>query len=62
MRLDKLKSAWSHHKFLQSVQPLEADEILAIIEYPESLNKSRAQRFLFNLMVFLVLTIFCQSG
>ena len=62
MPLNSLKSAWDHYKLLHSLHPYEDDEILSIIASPERMNKSRLQRILVNLIVFVVITLCCHSG
>ena len=37
-------------------------EILSIIESPEKLYKTKLQRIVFNMIIFIVLTVICQSG
>ena len=62
MRINDLKPAWKQLKLLNAMQHIESKEILSIIENPENTNKTKLQRVLFNIVIFIVITIFCQSG
>jgi hypothetical protein len=41
---------------------IDANEILSIIEHPESMAKTKLQKGLYTLVMFLVIAIFCQGG
>ena len=62
MHLNNLKIAWKQLKVMNSIQLIESDEILSIIEKPENMNKIKLQRLLFGLVMFIFITIFCQGG
>ena len=62
MPLNDLKPAWKQLKLLNAMQHIESKEILSIIENPENTNKTKLQRVLLNIIMFIVITIFCQGG
>lgn len=62
MQLNNLESAWRQLKLLNTIDHIESREILAIIESPENMNRGKLQRLVFNMIMFVVLTIVCQSG
>jgi len=62
MQLNNLESAWRQFKFLNNMDHIESREILAIIENPDSMNRGKLQRLVLNTIMFVILTIVCQSG
>lgn len=62
MQLNNLESAWRQLKLMNSMDHIESREILAIIESPENMNSGKLQRLVFNMIMFVILTIACQSG
>ena len=62
MHLNNLKIAWKQLKIINAMQPIESNEILAIIEKPENMNNIKFQRFLFGLAIFIFITIILQGG
>ncbi|MEM0940436.1 MAG: hypothetical protein AAGI25_11720 [Bacteroidota bacterium] len=62
MQLNNFKSTWKQLKLLNAMQRIESKEILAIIENAENVNKTKSQRAMVNLIIFIALTICCQSG
>ena len=62
MHLDNLKTAWKQLKIINAIQLIETNEILSIIEEKENLNNIRKYRILFGLVIFFLITLFCQGG
>lgn len=62
MSLNDLKPAWKQFKVLNAFDYLESDQILSIIEHSEDTNKSKLQRIFFSIILFVVITMICQSG
>ena len=62
MQLNDLKPAWKQLKLLNALNTIESNEILSIIESRENMNKTKLQRVLLNIVIFIVITIFCQGG
>jgi len=62
MQLDNLDSAWKQLKLLNAMHPIASKEILSIIENDEHADGTKTQRVLACLVVFMVITIFCQGG
>jgi hypothetical protein len=62
MQLDDLESAWKQLKLSNAMHSLDSNKILAIIEIAEHADRNRFQRVLINLMIGVVITIFCQQG
>ena len=62
MQLNDLKPAWKQLKLLNAMRHIESKEILSIIENPENTNKTKLQRVLFNIVMFIIITVFCQGG
>lgn len=62
MQLDDLKPAWQQFKLLSAMHPLDANEILFMIEHPESTDKTKLQKVLYALVMFMAIAIFCQGG
>lgn len=62
MHLDNLRTAWKQLKIMNSLQLIESNEILSIIEEPENLNIFKKQRIFVGLAILLLITLFCQGG
>ena len=62
MQLNDLKPAWKQLKLLNALNTIESNEILSIIESRENMNKTKLQRVFLNIVIFIVITIFCQGG
>lgn len=62
MQLKNLESAWRQLQLLNSMDHIESREILAIIESPDNMNRGKLQRLVFNMIMFVILTIVCQNG
>lgn len=62
MQLDDLKPAWQRLKLMNTLHPLDATEILSIIEHSESRDINKLQRVLYTVVMFVVIAIFCQGG
>ncbi len=62
MQLDDLKPAWQQFKLLSTMHPIDANEILSMIEHPESIAKTKLQKALYTMVMFMVIAIFCQGG
>ncbi|MEL7250354.1 MAG: hypothetical protein AAFO03_18155 [Bacteroidota bacterium] len=59
MHLNNLKHAWRQVKFINSLEPLAADDVLSIIEASENV---KTQVFLMRFAVFTLITFLCQAG
>ena len=62
MQLKNFESAWKQLKLMNTLDQIESRELLAIIDNSENVNSGRLQRVVINMIVFVVLTIVCQSG
>ena len=62
MQINDLKPAWKQLKLLHDMHRIESNEILSIIEERENTNKTKLPRVLLNIVIFVVITIFCQGG
>lgn len=62
MQLNDLKSAWRQLKLVNTFDHVESKEILSIIETPENTNRGKLQRVFFNMVIFIIITMICQSG
>lgn len=62
MQLNNLKPAWKQLKLFDAMQHIESKEILSIIENSKNTNKAKSLRVVFNLVLFAIITIFCQGG
>jgi hypothetical protein len=60
MQLNDLESAWRQVKLLNAMHPIESKEILSIIEITDSANRTKL--LFLNLVLFMIITIFCQGG
>ena len=61
MQLNNLNSAWQQLKVVSSMQQLDSNEILSIIEDSRQ-GRTRLEKILFSVVVFTAITIFCQGG
>ncbi|MEM8524086.1 MAG: hypothetical protein AAGG68_05570 [Bacteroidota bacterium] len=62
MPIEQFKSAWKFYKFQQELLPLNAVDVLAIIEEEERMEKSSKQLIFYQLAMFLLLVFCCQGG
>jgi hypothetical protein len=62
MNLNDLKPAWKQFRLINSMQPIDQDEILSIIERADREAVRRLPRFMTNTIVVIVLIICCQAG
>ncbi len=62
MNLDNLKPAWRQFKLFNSMQSVDQNEILSIIERAERQTTSRLPIFVINTIMFIMLTVSCQGG
>ncbi len=62
MLLNNLKTAWKQLKIINTIPPIESNEILSIIEEHENLNNNKIYRVLYRLVIFFFMTILCQGG
>lgn len=62
MQLNNFNSAWRQLKLLNSMQQIESKDILAIIDSSENTDRIKLQRVLINVVIFVVVTFFCQGG
>jgi hypothetical protein len=62
MNLNNLKPAWRQFRLLNSLQSIDKEEILFMIEQAEERSISKIDRSLVNSILFAVLTICCQGG
>ena len=62
MNLDNLKPAWRQFRLVNSMQSMDKEEILFIIERAEEMSISKIHKYLMSSILFTVLTICCQGG
>ena len=62
MSLNNLKPAWRQFRLYNSMQSLDQEEMLWLLERVERLTTNKTNRFLVNAIMFIVLTICCQGG
>ncbi len=62
MNLNNLKPAWRHFRLLNSMQSIDKEDILLMIEQAEDMGISKMDQYLMNAIMFTVVTIFCQGG
>jgi len=62
MNLNNLKPGWQQFRILNSMQPIDKDEILSIIHRAEDLNLRGRQRFLINTCMVVALILSCKGG
>jgi len=61
MNLDNLKAAWRQYRVLNSLENIDNEEILFIIEQADSRAVSFS-RIVTNALLFIALTVCCQGG
>jgi hypothetical protein len=54
------ESAWKQIKLVNALHHIESKEILSIVEMAENVNRTKL--VLLNLVMFIMITIFCQGG
>ncbi len=62
MNLNNLKPAWQQFQLLNSMQSIDKEEILFIIERDEAKPTGRVHKFLMTSVMLIVLTVCCQGG
>lgn len=62
MNLNNLKPAWKQFLLLNSMQPIDQNEILLIIERADRQTIRRLPRVMASTVLFIILTISCQAG
>lgn len=62
MNLNNLKPAWRQFVLFNSMQPIDQNEILFIIEEADRKTKSRLPKIMTSTILFIMLTIFCHGG
>ena len=62
MNLNNLKPAWRQFRLFNSMQPIDQNEILFIIERADRQTVKRVPGFMTATIVFIILTVFCQGG
>ncbi len=62
MKLNDLKPAWQQRKLSHALSEIDAHEILSIIDSPPVAKKAQLPRLLFNLLLFIAITLVCQGG
>lgn len=62
MNLNNLKPAWRQFVLFNSMQPIDQEEILFLIEQADRHTIRRLPRYMANAIMFIMLTICCQGG
>lgn len=62
MNLNNLKPAWRQFVLFNSMQAMEQEEILFIIERADRQTIRRWPRLMTNTIMFIILIICCQGG
>jgi hypothetical protein len=62
MNLNNLKPAWQQFRMLNSMQSIDSEEVLSIVERAEDRSISKINVWLINSILFTILTIGCQGG
>jgi len=62
MNLNNLKPAWRQFQVVNSMQSIDKEEILSIIERAESMTANTINRLLMNSVIIVVLIVCCQGG
>jgi hypothetical protein len=62
MNLNNLKPAWKQFLLINSMQPVDQNEILSIIARADRQTIGRLPRVMASTVLFIVLTISCQAG
>lgn len=62
MNLNNLKPAWKQFVLVNSMQPLDQQEILLMIERADRETTRRLPRLMASTLLLIILTISCQGG
>jgi hypothetical protein len=62
MNLNNLKPAWRQFQFLNSMERMDREEILFMLDKAEGMAIRKTNRLVMHAMTFLVLTCCCQGG
>lgn len=62
MNLSNLRPAWHRFRLLNSMQSVDQQEILVIIERAEAIAITKTNRSIVVIAMFIVLTFCCQGG
>lgn len=62
MNLNNLKPAWQKFRLLNSMQRMDQEEILFMLESAEDIAVRKINRFPMHIVVFTVLTLCCHGG
>jgi hypothetical protein len=62
MNLNDLKPAWRQFVVLNSMQSMDQNEILSLIEQADRQAVRRLPGFLATTIMFIILTVCCQGG
>lgn len=62
MNLNNLKPAWKQFLFFNSMEPLDSEEILYIIELADQRSIVRLPRRMVTLVTFITLMACCHGG
>ncbi len=62
MNLNNLKPAWQQFRLLNSLESIDKEEILCLIELAEDMTVNKTHRFLMTSAMFIFLTFCCYGG
>lgn len=62
MQLENFESAWKQLKLSNAMRLIDSQEILLMIDSASTNDRTKLQTILFNVALFVVVTIFCQGG
>lgn len=62
MNLENLKPAWRQNVLFNSMDTIDQNELLSIIEKAEYSASRKITRQLATMFMFLILTVCCQAG
>jgi hypothetical protein len=62
MQLSNFDTAWRQLKSSNAMQRVESKEILSIIGNVETADRTKLQRVIFNVVMFIVITISVHGG
>lgn len=62
MNLNNLKPAWRQFLLFNSMEPIDQEEILFIIDRADRQTIRRVPGFMINTIMFIILTACCQGG
>jgi len=62
MPLNKLKNTWSYYKRQSDLLPLEATDILEIIQASSHTYQAKTKLNYFNIVMLVLLILICQGG